>query len=242
MKDLKDNPRLSRSREADDDASDEGEAPASRETNHNFASLFGLCRKGADDVAQSEEQTARSEEQTASKRVETLADVYRLKEYTDSKSGARKKLQKAYEEAGIRVSKSTTNEFTPLVKLIFSKNTPPATLSRYAAALWLAEKKKIGPDGFVGFVQENGGVTECARLATERRGKASGRLDRAEMLEQKLKERRKNATVVKMARRRVDLTGGGLYVLLADCTRDGKYRCLGHRPVSDSEALSILKD
>ena len=95
MKDLKDTSRLSRSREADDDdASDEGEAPASRKTNHDFTSLLELCRKGADDVV-------RSEEQTASKLEETLADVYRLKEYTDSKPGARKKLERAYEKAQI---------------------------------------------------------------------------------------------------------------------------------------------
>lgn len=65
----------------------------------------------------------------------------------------------------IKVTKRTSNPFTPVVKLVFHalERKEPTTLSRYASVLRYARDEGIAPANFDRILTEEGGIEACAK-------------------------------------------------------------------------------
>ena len=109
-------------------------------------------------------------------------------------------LLKAYAAAGIKITKRTANQFTPLVKLVFPKKVhKAATVSRYASVLQFAEEENVRPSGSADFVRQKGGLAACAARASEKRRNAAGGSRQAgTAAAEALEARRRNAPTLQL--------------------------------------------
>ncbi len=166
------------------------------EENSGCNTLLNICRQAAEKAVATEGETDRNV-------VEVLTGIAELKRLVSTNPAAERDLNQAYKAAGIRITGRTANPFTPMVKLVFPKKAQkPATVSRNASVLRLAEEENIEPSGLAGFVRQNGGLAACASRAVEkRRNAAGGSRPTATAAEEFVAARRRNAA-------RIDLPDG----------------------------------
>jgi hypothetical protein len=161
-----------------------------------------------------------------------LASFYHLHRRSKTDPAAKRALEREYEKVGIKTSRSTTTEFTPLVKLFLGKDLPRPTVSRLANTLRLAREEKVTSQDFVAFVEKNGGTAACARLVAQRRKAAEGAAEDPQGAAMKIvKERLAGAPKIKLP---MKLAGGGdgLVVLLVKPAAGGGYAVVGQHPAT----------
>jgi hypothetical protein len=173
----------------------------------------------------------------------SLSDIYRLADLAAKDKTAGEALRKAREAAGVRITGSTRNRFTPWVNWAFH-GTPAANRTRFASALLCAKQKNVEVDEFAAFLEREGGIVACANFITEQRNKAAGLPSakaRAEAAAKELvKARMANALELKIARG-ADLPRDGVVAGLFKIEPGGNGLLLAWRPASDREVLSYGK-
>jgi hypothetical protein len=163
-----------------------------------------------------------------------LASIYRLHRHTRTDATAMQAVEQKCKEAGIKTSKNTTTECTPLVKLFLGKDLPRSTVSRLANTLRLAREEKVKTQDFVAFVEKNSGTAACAQLMVQKRKATAGTAEDPQGAATKLiKERLVGAPKIKLP---VKLAGSddGLVVLLVKPAAGGDYAVVGQRPATVS--------
>jgi hypothetical protein len=195
--------------------------------------MLASCRRAAIALEKAEEDRGLKTE-------EVLSRTFDFRCYLRAHPKATKTMHRAYKEAGIRLTKSTANPFTPLVKLIFPNTVVRGSLSRYASALLFAEKEKVKSGAFANFLKKEGGVGKCASRLSAMRRAANGRADSSEALVAKLKKLRKTATVVKLDKA-IKLSNQGFDVLLVERVDSRTARLLAQRPVGVEKLPALLK-
>ncbi len=188
--------------------------------NNDCGTLLNICRQAAAKAVVTEGETDRNV-------VEVLTSIAELKRLVSTNPAAERDLNQAYKAAGIRITGRTASPFTPLIKLVFPKNTQkPATVSRNASVLRSAEEQNIEPSGLAGFVRRNGGLAACAsRAAQKRRNAAGGSNSTATAAEEFVAARRRNAATLKLPDG-LGLTKQGPSVLLVEPAPKGEWSLL----------------
>ena len=189
----------------------------------DFRILLQRCLDGAS--ADKESQAENAEKTNTS-----LANIYRLYKCVKADPDAKEAMDRAIQKAGIKTSKNTTTEFTPLVKYIYGKQFPRSTVSRYANTLQYARVEKVTPQEFAEFVRDEGGTAECARkMAKERKAAASASGDAEAAAAELIKERLVGAPKVEIPKE-IEALGKGLFAVLVKISPDGTCPVLGYRP------------
>jgi hypothetical protein len=132
-------------------------------------------------------------------------------------------LKLQYEGAGIRVTKRT-NDFTPLVKLVFKDTDDRSNINRYAGVLRLAVAKNVSPDNLPDFIKENGGIAKTAILEVQMRRDSGATVDQSDA--SPLDLRRAQAIPINLGDFR-DIPAAGPFTLLIEPVEEGKYWILG---------------
>ena len=186
-------------------------------------SILERCRRNAAKAAATEDDANSSVEAA-------LAGIVRLKRLISSNPAAQEDLLKAYAEAGIKITKRTANEYTPLVKLVFPKKVhKAATVSRYASVLQFAEEENVRPGDFADFVRQNGGLAACAARASEkRRNAAGGSRQGGTAAAEALEARRRNAPTLQLPTG-IPRSKEGPILLLVEPGPKGAWLILGYR-------------
>ena len=193
------------------------------EENSDCNTLLERCRLEAEKATTSEDEASRNVEMA-------LAGIAELKRLVAANPAAEEELLQAYDAAGIRITKRTANQFTPLVKLVFPKKAQkPATVSRYASVLRFAEEENIKTNGFVDFVRRNGGLAACASRASEnRRNSVAGSRQAGTRAAEALIARRRNAPRLQLPPGIVPPKGSPI-ALLVEPGPKGSWLILGYR-------------
>ena len=172
-----------------------------------------------------------------------LSNIYRLANLAAKDKTTGEALRKAREAAGVRITGSTRNPFTPWVNWAFP-GTPAANRTRFASALLYAEQKNVEVDEFAAFLEKQGGIVACAKSITEQRKKAAGLPSAKAKAEAEAKElvetRTANALELRIARG-ADLPRDGVVAGLLKIGPGGNGLLLAWRPASDREVLSYGK-
>jgi hypothetical protein len=181
-----------------------------------------------------------------------LAHTLELRRLCDADDAASAGLAAAYAEAGIKLTKRTLNPFTPLVKLVFGRKLsrtdggrelPSTDVSRYANALWLADKRRVEPEDLAAFFKKANGVTACAEQAAKERRAGTRNAPGPLAMEEALEAQRKRAERVKMPFLGVALgvpPGAKLVTVLLERVPDGGFLVLGARPATPGSARRYL--
>lgn len=194
----------------------------------DYVTLRELCR---DRVADLEASAATATEKSE----ELLLAIQRLRRLTKADQAAEAALLRDYKDAGIRITKRTTNVvYTPMVALVAGKRLSSATRSRHASTLLLFEEEGE-PGDLIGFVRRNGGIDGCAKLMTERRNAAAGAAeDRRGAAAKLIEERLAGAPKIELPAKLVAGGDEGLVMLLVKPVANGGCAVLGQRPAATS--------
>ena len=110
-----------------------------------------------------------------------LKSVYEIRIIAEKHAGGTRFLEEMYKEAGIRRTKRTPNDYTPLLKLI-AGNLPKETLSRSGAVLAYAQQNRIASEDLYQFIDNRNGIVQCVKeyrsfLQPERQQKLAEKTD-----------------------------------------------------------------
>lgn len=180
---------------------------------------FNMCDRLSNEMATSK---VNSEIKTT----ELLAKTLHFYGVGNSNEKSKRVYNKLLSKKEIRVTRKTTNPFTPAVKAFFGA-IQKTNVSRFAAALYHASTEKVTAEAFEQFVQQKGGLVACAETGAELLSP-----DKAERAKKRIKDsliKLRSTAKPLPATHFKDNLSKGLSTLLVEKSADGSILVLGYR-------------
>lgn len=199
-----------------------GQDPPSPTT--SISDLYKLCRESV-------ERYRKSRSHREGRLFHILGRALELYRLSQKTADARAELKQLMKENGVRITKRTENEFTPIVKLIFKGEVienEKSLVMRCAGILRRADNMTIEPNDIGKFVGEQGGIVECYRRDREvHTSPAASDADPIDLLRQN--SCNCDATMLR------HLVPEGLINALLEVAEDGSISLLGARLASAAD-------